>query len=136
MSQLRSNFLVDSLALLTVLTKQSAEPSIKLFSVNKVELITLFCFPFVLNPFFFCVGSDVNVVALKRITSPKTMVLKRAGSIQFQEYPRQPPSHENLSTKGFINLIRVLKRYRINIDLTHHLCYFNNKVKFKDLYQV
>ena len=74
------------------------------------------------------------MVALKRIPGPKTRVLKipkrartinhvkkMAGRIQFQGYPRQSPSHENLSTKGFINLIRVLKRYRINIDLTKDL---------------
>ena len=119
-------------------------PSIKLFSVNKVELIWFF-FTFVLIPFFFYLGSNVNVVVLKRIPGPKTRVLKipkrartinhlkkMAGRIQLQEYPRQPQSQGNLFTKCFINLIRVLKRYRINIDVKHHLCYFINKVKFRN----
>ena len=85
------------------------------------------------------------MVVLKRIPGPKTRVLKipkrartinhlkkMTGRIQFQANPRQPQSQGNLSTKGFINLIRVFKRYRINIDLTHNLCYFNNKVKFRN----
>ena len=115
------------------------------FGFGGSDLIVINTFDSLIDSNFFCLGSNVNVVVLKRIPGPKTRVLKipkrarttnhlkkMTGRIQFQANPRQPQSQGNLSTKGFINLIRVFKRYRINIDVKHHLCYFINKVKFRN----